>query len=172
MNHWIPYRFVHEPSSFSVLIAPGHVLRGALEQAFCRLKAAPLHITGNDSGMQPVIGMLSCGLERRRVRTGPEVREILDETGAPMVVIEHFPGMLDGDEGDMQRFTWACRAAAHERGVAVRVIATEPEKSLMRLAEEADRAFLSIQLPMQRRPKQREYIAVRDDRQRTLGCGW
>lgn len=172
MNHLIPYRFLHEPSSFNILIAPGHVLRGGLERAFCKLKAAPLHIAGTDPEMQPVIGMLSFGLERREVRTGAEVCELLDETNAPMIVIEYFPGMLDGGDEGVQRFTEACRAAAHERGVAVRVIATEPENSLMRLAEEADRAFLSIQLPMQRRPKQREYIAVRDDRQKTLACGW
>ncbi|MBN1194537.1 MAG: hypothetical protein JXA08_04225 [Methanomicrobiaceae archaeon] len=168
MTFWIPYAFTHDQSSFTVLIAPEHVLTSGLERAVSKQKEPPLYLCRNAPDVLPALGPFYFLVKHREIRTLSEVCEILEETEARMILIEYFPGMLEAEEESCWRFTEACRMQAHERGAAVRVIAFEPDEALLRFSEEADRMFLSIQIAPPA-SKRREKMAAWDDRQKTLG---
>ncbi|KQC03551.1 MAG: hypothetical protein APR53_05000 [Methanoculleus sp. SDB] len=167
MPFWIPYSFTHYSSSFAVLIAPEHALRSGLERAVSQQKEPPLYLCRNAPDVLPALGPFYFLVRHQEIRTLSEICGILEETAARMILIEYFPGMLEEEEESCRRFVEACRMQAHERGAAVRVIALTPDEALLRLSEEADRMFLSIQ-PALPAKKQRENMAVRDDRQNTL----
>jgi DNA polymerase I len=127
------------PGTFSVLVAPGEVLAGAINSHPELQRCKTLFICGNYSRILSRLDRNVTVLDVRRAFTVFQLMTILEENHHSLLIVEHDP-LLYEDAGEMVEYlAQALKQASREATVLLYAPAMDPH--LQKIAGLADRVF-------------------------------
>ena len=133
------------PDTFSVLVAPGEVLAGAINSHPELQRCKTLFICGNYSRILSRLDRDFTELEVRRAFTSFQLLTILEENHHSFLIVEHDP-MLYEDAGEMVEYV-AEHLKQTSREATVLVYASALDPHLQKISELADRVFCFYEVP-------------------------
>ena len=150
------------PDTFSVLVAPGEVLAGAINSHPELQRYKTLFICGNYSRI------LSTVLDVRRAFTVFQLMTILEESHHSLLIVEHDPLLYEDAERRMVEYlAQALKQASREATVLLYALAMDPH--LQKIAGLADRVFCIYSEPAAAKGRGKAEARVQGT-QRTLGA--
>ena len=144
--HAIPYAYLTEPASFTLLIAPLDRILAAAKLAFHKNKPPVLYISGEEVGIFSRLIAVHNLATFRRAEDERRLMSLIEEADRPCVCIEHDPALFEDDPSFVEQFVFACRDKAYEAGTTVLLLATEIDPVLLQVYQEVDRAFYGTRL--------------------------
>ena len=155
------------PNTFSVLVAPGEVLAGAINGHPELQRCKTLFICGNYSRILSRLDRNVTVLDVRRAFTVFQLMTILEENHHSLLIVEHDP-LLYEDAGEMVEYlAQALKQASREATVLLYAPAMDPH--LQKLTELADRVFCIYSEPAASRGRGKAEARA-PGAQRTLGA--
>ena len=156
------------PDTFSVLVAPGEVLAGAINGHPELQRYKTLFICGNYSRILSRLDRNVTVLDVRRAFTVFQLMTILEENHHSLLIVEHDPLLYEDAERRMVEYlAQALKQASREATVLLYALAMDPH--LQKIAGLADRVFCIYSEPAAAKGRGKAEARVQGT-QRTLGA--
>ncbi len=146
MQHLIPYAYITELASFTLLIAPLDQILAAAKLAFHKTEPPVTYLAGEEVGIFSRLIAVHNLATFRHAENGRHLLSLIEEADRPCLCIEHDPALFEDGPAFVERFVFACRDRAHEEGTTVLLLATEIDPVLLQVYGEADRAYYGTRL--------------------------
>jgi hypothetical protein len=146
MHSPIPYPYLTERASFTLIVAPLDRILAATALAFRKNTPPVLYLAGEEGGIFSRLIAVHNLATFRHAENGRHLLALIEEADRPCLCIEHDPALFGDDRAFVERFVMACREKAHEEGTTVLLLATELDPVLLQVYSEADRAYYGTRL--------------------------
>ncbi len=153
------------PNTFSVLVAPGEVLAGAINSYPELQRYKILFISGNYSCILSRLNRNITELDVRRAFTSFQLMTILEENHHSVLIVEHDPLLYEDSQETVGYLAQHLRQTSREATVLLYAPAMDPH--LQKIAGLADRVFCIYSEPARGRSKAEVRV---QGAQRTLGA--
>ncbi|HDR73779.1 MAG TPA: hypothetical protein ENN85_07705 [Methanoculleus sp.] len=146
MHASIPFAYITERASFTLLIAPLDQILAAATLAFRRNTPPVRYLAGEEVGIFSRLISVHHQATFRHAKDGRHLLALIEEADRACLCIEHDPALFGDGPAFVERFVFACRDRAHEEGTTVLLLAMEADPVLLQVFQEADRAYYGTRL--------------------------